>query len=58
MKTWQTVTVMFRAYDTFWDVSGKREKQLFLKKFYCLRQGTSKRGEGFPFLSCRGWKTA
>ena len=48
-------------------------------KFYCLRQGTSKRGEGpkhrifdhfgwskyqknhfrkFPFLSCRGLKTA
>ena len=21
-------------------------------KFYCLRQGTSKRGEGQPFLSC------
>ena len=27
-------------------------------QFYCLRQGTSKRGEGQPFLSCRGWKTA
>ena len=27
-------------------------------KFYCLRQGTSKRGEGRPFLSCRGWKAA
>ena len=23
-----------------------------LAKFYCLRQGTSKRGEGQPFLSC------
>ena len=22
------------------------------RKFYCLRQGTSKRGEGQPFLSC------
>ena len=37
------------------------ERQLdwtILQKFYCLRQGTSKRGEGQPFLSCRGWKTA
>ena len=29
-----------------------------LKKFYCLQQGTSKRGEGRPFFSCRGYKTA
>ena len=33
-------------------------KTFLLKKFYCLRQGTSKRGEGQPFLSCRGGKTA
>ena len=28
------------------------------RKFCCLRQGTSKSGEGQPFLSCQGWKTA
>ena len=30
----------------------------FGKKFYCLRQSTSKRGEERPFSSCRGNKTA
>ena len=35
-----------------------RHQNLGVSKFYCLRQGTSKRGEGQPFLSCRGGKTA
>ena len=31
--------------------------QIFAQ-FYCLRQGTLKRGEGRPLLSCRGCKAA
>ena len=34
------------------------QKCKIVKKFYCLRQGTLKRGEGQPFLSRRGGKTA
>ena len=29
-----------------------------LQKLYCLQQGSSKRGEGRPLLSCRGCKIA
>ena len=37
---------------------GHKFRKRSVSKFYCLRKGTSKRGEGQPLLRCRSWKTA
>ena len=33
-------------------LDGQSINKISFGKFYCLGQGTSKRGEGQPFLSC------